>query len=63
VLERERILAKVDELEGRQMELVQIAPDSIDEYQKIEKKRAGDFCEETFVRLIKGETAEVIDGA
>jgi uncharacterized protein YutE (UPF0331/DUF86 family) len=54
VLDRERILAKVDELECRQRELLQIAPDSIDEYQKIEKKRA---CE----RLLQISIETVID--
>jgi uncharacterized protein YutE (UPF0331/DUF86 family) len=54
VLDRERILAKVDELEGYQRELLQIAPDSIDEYQKIEKKRA---CE----RLLQISIETVID--
>ena len=54
MLDRERILAKVDELEGYQRELVQIAPDSIDEYQRIEKKRA---CE----RLLQISIETVID--
>ena len=54
MLDRERILAKIDELEGRQRELVQIAPDSIDEYQRIEKKRA---CE----RLLQISIETVID--
>jgi len=34
VLDPERISAEVDELEGRQRELLHIAPGSIDEYQK-----------------------------
>lgn len=54
MLDRERILTKVDELEGRQRELVQIAPGSIDEYQRIEKKRA---CE----RLLQISIETVID--
>ena len=54
MLDRERILAKVDELECRQRELLQIAPDSIDEYQKIEKKRA---CE----RLLQISIETVIE--
>jgi uncharacterized protein YutE (UPF0331/DUF86 family) len=54
VLDRERILTKIDELEGRQRELVQIAPGSIDEYQRIETKRA---CE----RLLQISIETVID--
>ena len=54
MLDRERILTKIDELEGRQRELVQIAPGSIDEYQRIEKKRA---CE----RLLQISIETVID--
>ena len=40
MLDRERILAKVDELEGYQKELVQMVPAGFDEYQRIETKRA-----------------------
>ena len=54
MLDHERILAKIDELEGYQRELLQIAPDSIDEYHKIEKKRA---CE----RLLQISIETVID--
>ncbi len=54
MLDRERILTKIDELEGRQRELVQIAPGSIDEYQMIETKRA---CE----RLLQISIETVID--
>ncbi|MGH7770741.1 MAG: hypothetical protein ACREQA_00720 [Candidatus Binatia bacterium] len=42
MLDRERILARVDELEGYLKELRQIAPRSFKEYQKIEKRRACD---------------------
>ena len=54
MLDRERILTKIDELEGYQRELVQIAPGSIDEYQRIETKRA---CE----RLLQISIETVID--
>ena len=39
-LDRERILAKMDELDGYLNELKGIAPRSFEEYQKVEKKRA-----------------------
>jgi len=40
VLDRERILAKIDELEGYLHDLRTIAPESFAVYQQIEKKRA-----------------------
>jgi hypothetical protein len=40
VLDRERILAKIDELEGYLHDLRTIAPASLTVYQQIEKKRA-----------------------
>lgn len=40
MLDRERILGKVDELDTYLNELAQIAPGSLEEYQKIEKKRS-----------------------
>ena len=54
MLDRERILAGIDELDGYQRELVQILPSSFDEYQKVEKKRA---CE----RLLQIAIETVID--
>jgi len=54
MLDRERILAKIDELDGYLMELVQIAPASFEEYQRIEKRRA---CE----RLLHISIETVID--
>jgi uncharacterized protein YutE (UPF0331/DUF86 family) len=54
VLDRERILAKIDELDGYLRELSQISPASFDEYKKIEKKRA---CE----RLLQISIETVID--
>ena len=54
MLDRERILASIDELDGYQRELVQILPSSFDEYQKVEKKRA---CE----RLLQIAIETVID--
>jgi len=41
-LDRERILAKVDELDGYLNELNGIAPRSFEEYQNVEKKRASE---------------------
>lgn len=40
MLDRERILGKVAELEGYLTELRAIAPKSFDEFRQIEKKRA-----------------------
>lgn len=54
MLDRERILAKLDQMEGYLSELHEIAPTSFDEYQKIEKKRA---CE----RLLQLCIESVID--
>lgn len=54
MLDRERILAKVDQLDGYLKELRQIAPSSFDEYRKPEKKRA---CE----RLLQIAIEAVID--
>jgi len=54
VLDRERILTKIDELDGYLRELAQIAPVNFDEYRKIEKKRA---CE----RLLQISIETVID--
>ncbi len=39
-LDRERILAKIDQLDGYIAELKKIAPSSFAEYQTVEKKRA-----------------------
>jgi len=54
MLDRERILAKVDELDGYLKELRQIAPTSFDEYRQPEKRRA---CE----RLLQIGIEAVID--
>jgi len=53
-LDRERILAKVDQLDGYIAELKEIAPKSFAEYQKVEKKRA---CE----RLLQVSIEVIID--
>jgi hypothetical protein len=39
MLDKDRILAKIDELDAYLGELRQIAPSGYDEYQQIEKKR------------------------
>ena len=54
MLDRERILARLDDLEGYLGELRQIAPANFKEYQKVEKRRA---CE----RLLQISIASVID--
>lgn len=54
LLDRERILAKIDELDGYLRELNQIKPTKFEEYQKIEKKRS---CE----RLLQLCIESVID--
>ena len=53
-LDRERILTKMDELDGYLNELKGIAPGSFEEYQKVEKKRA---CE----RLLQLSIEVLID--
>jgi len=53
-LDRERILTKIDELDGYLNELKGIAPRDFEEYQKVEKKRA---CE----RLLQLSIEVVID--
>jgi uncharacterized protein YutE (UPF0331/DUF86 family) len=54
VLDRDRILAKLDELEGYVRDLRTIAPQNFAEYQQVEKKRA---CE----RLLQISVECVID--
>ncbi len=53
-VDRERILSKIDELDAYLTELKEISPDSFEEYQGIEKKRA---CE----RLLQVSIEAVID--
>lgn len=54
MIDRERILAKIDELDGYLLEIHQIMPASFEEYRKIEKKRA---CE----RLLQISIESIID--
>lgn len=54
MLDRERLLAKIDVLDGYLKELREILPASIEEYKKIEKRRA---CE----RLLQVSVECVID--
>ncbi|RKY42901.1 MAG: hypothetical protein DRP80_06205 [Candidatus Omnitrophota bacterium] len=54
MLDKERILIKIDELRGYLQELEQIMPSNFDEYQSIEKKRS---CE----RLLQLSIESVID--
>ena len=42
MLDKERVLAKIDELEGYLRELEQVKPASLEEYKKIEKKRSSE---------------------
>jgi len=53
-LDRERILAKIDQLDGYVAEMKGIVPESFAEYQRVEKKRA---CE----RLLQVSIEVVID--
>ncbi len=53
-LDSERVLAKVDQLDAYIAELKGIAPESFEEYQRVEKKRA---CE----RLLQVSVEVVID--
>ena len=54
MVDKDRILAKLDQLEGYLQELRQILPESFEGYQKVEKKRA---CE----RLLQIAIEAVID--
>ena len=54
MVDRDRLLAKLDELDGYLGELRSIAPQTLDEYRRMEKKRA---CE----RLIQVAVATLID--
>ena len=54
MLDKERILIKIDELRGYLQELAQIMPSDFNEYQSIEKKRS---CE----RLLQLSIESVID--
>jgi len=50
VLDRERILSKVDELDSYVRELVEIAPTRFTDYRRVEKKRS---CERLLQRCIE----------
>jgi hypothetical protein len=50
VIDRDRVLAKLDELDGYLGELRSIVPDSLEEYLKVEKRRACDLFEKLAVR-------------
>ncbi|MEK7714298.1 MAG: hypothetical protein AAB387_02470, partial [candidate division NC10 bacterium] len=54
MVDRERVLARLDDLDGFLRELRSIAPRSLDEYLKTEKKRA---CE----RLVQVSVEALID--
>lgn len=54
MIDRERLLAKLDELDGYLQELRSIAPDRFEQYRVVEKKRA---CE----RLLQVSVESVID--
>ncbi len=51
MLDRERILSKIDELDSYLIELQQVVPSSFEDYQKIEKKRS---CERLLQLSIEG---------
>lgn len=54
MIDRDRLLAKLDELDGYLRELRSVAPEQLEEYLKVEKKRA---CE----RLLQVSVEAVID--
>ncbi len=54
MIDRDRVLAKLDELDGYLAELRSIAPERFEDYQRVEKKRA---CE----RLLQVSVEAVID--
>jgi uncharacterized protein YutE (UPF0331/DUF86 family) len=56
MLDKDRILAKIDELDGYLDELKQIAPSHYDEYRQIEKKRS---CERLLQLCTEGCVIDV----
>jgi uncharacterized protein YutE (UPF0331/DUF86 family) len=57
VIDRERILTKLDELDGYLGEIRSIAPDRLEEYRRIEKKRA---CERLLQLLVETTMTPVV---
>lgn len=51
-LDRERILAKIDQLDAYIAELQEIAPKSFVEYQRVEKKRACERLLQVFIEVV-----------
>lgn len=62
MLDSERILAKLDELDGYQGELRQIMPASFEEYKKIEKKRACERLMQVAIECVIDVCALVVSG-
>jgi uncharacterized protein YutE (UPF0331/DUF86 family) len=62
VVDRDRLLAKLDELDGYLRELRAIAPVRLDEYRGIEKKRACERLVQISVEAIIDVCAQVVAG-
>jgi uncharacterized protein YutE (UPF0331/DUF86 family) len=62
LLDRERILAKIDELDGYLRELNQIKPTKFEEYQKIEKKRSCERVLQLCIESVIGTCALLVVG-
>ncbi len=61
-MDHERILSKIDELDGYLNEINQIKPESFEEFQKIEKKRACERLLQIAIECIIDISALIISG-
>ncbi len=62
LVDRERILAKIDELDGYLRELNAIKPESFEEYQKIEKRRSCERLLQLSIECVVDTCAIVVAG-
>ncbi len=62
MIDRDRILAKLDQLDGYLRELRAIVPDRFEEYQQIEKKRACERLVQIVVEAIIDTSALLVAG-
>lgn len=62
MLDNERILAKLDELDGYQGEFRQIMPSSFNQFKKIEKKRASERLLQVSIECVIHVCALIVSG-
>jgi len=62
LLDKERVLAKIDELEGYLRELEHVKPASLEEYKKIEKKRSSERLLQLSIECIIDICALMVTG-